>query len=90
MARYQLYDYSDVWKTEEGTWEVNAAQETDIIVNITEDARPKDICGYLESLGFLASSDMRRLVVSDCDEDFIEIYEKKDQYPLCLLRKIYD
>ena len=55
---------------------------------IAEDATPKEICKYLESICMLATSDMRRLDVYDCG-DLIEIVEKKTQKPLFALIENY-
>ena len=40
-------------------------------------------------IGFLATSDMRKLLVEN-NGDMIEIFEKKSMKPICRLQQIYD
>ena len=74
--KYELINYFDVWGNAEDGWEVNnqCVEFRDLI--ITEDASDKDILNYLVDIGFLATSDMRKLLV-DNNGDMIEIFEKK-------------
>ena len=87
--KYELINYFDVWGNAEDGWEVNnqCIEFRDLV--ITEDASDKDILNYLVDIGFLATSDMRKLLV-DNSGDMIEIFEKKSMKPICGLRQVYN
>ena len=85
-SRYTLINYFDIWGNADDGWEINdeCAERDDLV--IADDASDKDILIYLKQIGFLATDDMRRLVVEDL-VDCIEIYERKGMRPLCSLRR---
>ena len=78
---YTVHDYFDVWASEDGGWAVNdqLILNRDFIVS-TNDS-DKEILESLVKAGYLATSDMRRLVVRENGE-IIEVYQKKDMIPL--------
>ena len=71
--KYELINYFDVWGNAEDGWEINnqCVEFRDLV--ITDGATDKDILNYLVDIGFLATSDMRKLLV-DNNGDVIEIY----------------
>lgn len=85
-TRYMLLNYFDVWDTEDG-WEVNNQCVEFNDLHITDDATEKEICEYLKQIGFLNTSDMRRLYVEDTSAG-IEIFERKGMKPLCRLQEV--
>lgn len=87
-TRYMLQNYFDVWGNADDGWEVNDQCTEFDDLQISDDATDKDILEYLKGIGFLATSDMRKLVVEDCGNGFIEIYERKGMKPLCGLREV--
>ena len=81
MKTWRLINYFDVWGNKKDGYTVNnQCIEADDIV-IADNAKPKEICEYLKSIGMLATSDMRRLEVID-NGDMIEVLERKTQMPL--------
>lgn len=86
MKKYSLINYFDVWGNAKDGWEVNnqCVKFDDLV--ITDDATEKDILGYLVSIGFLATSDRRKVRVDDLG-DYMEIYAVKGNMPLGLLRE---
>lgn len=85
MKKYSLVNYFDVWGNAKDGWEVNnQCVEFDDLV-ITDDATEKDILKYLVSIGFLATSDRRKVRI-DYLGDHMEIYAVKGNMPLGLLR----
>lgn len=85
MKKYSLINYFDVWGNAKDGWEVNnQCVEFDDLV-ITDDATEKDILKYLVSIGFLTTSDRRKVRVDDLG-DYMEIYAVKGNMPLGLLR----
>lgn len=87
--KYELINYFDVWGNAEDGWEINnqCVELRDLV--ITDGATDKDILNYLVDIGFLVTSDMRKLVVEN-NGDMIEIFEKKSMKPICRLQQIYD
>ena len=84
MKKYSLINYFDVWGNAKDGWEVNnQCVEFDDLV-ITDDATEKDILKYLVSIGFLATSDRRKVKIDDLG-DYMEIYAVKGNMPLGLL-----
>lgn len=86
-TKWKLVNYFDVWGDEEGGWQVNDLCVEFDDLNITDDATDKDILEYLRQIGFLSTSDMRRLYLEDMG-DMIEIYQRKDNYPLGRLERV--
>lgn len=84
---YMLVNYTDVWIDEEGNAGVNDCCVEFNDLQISDDATDKEILDYLKEIGFLFTSDMRRLIVEDMGE-FIEIYQRKGYIPLCSLREV--
>ena len=82
---WQLINYFDVWGNEKDGWEVNNQCVEFDDLYLAEDVTNKEILTYLKQIEFLATDDMRRLVVEDYG-DLIEIYERKGMKPLCSLR----
>lgn len=79
--KYKLVNYFDVWGNEKDGYEVNnLCTEADNLW-IDDSCTMKEIAQFLVTIGFLATSDMRRLYLLD-DGDSIEIYERKGMYPL--------
>lgn len=78
---FTLINYFDVWGDSEYGWVVNNQCVEADDVYISDDSTDKEICEYLRKTGYLTSSDMRKLAVSDWG-DLIEINERKSGMPL--------
>jgi len=88
MGKWSLINYTDVCGNAKDGWEVNdQCIEFDDLI-ITEDATNKDILNYLKQIGFLATSDMRRIAIEDMG-DMIEIFARKGMMPICRLQPNY-
>lgn len=81
MKTWSLINYFDVLGNAKDGYEVNdqCIEFADLV--IADDATDKDILNYLKKIGFLTTSDMRKLMIEDLG-DHIEI-SKKDGYPIC-------
>lgn len=81
MKTWSLINYFDVWGNAKDGYEVNnqCIEFADLV--IADDATDKDILNYLKEIGFLTTSDMRKLMIENLG-DYIEI-SKKDRYPIC-------
>lgn len=89
MSTWRLIDYTDVWGNFKDGYEVNNQCIVKEGITIADDATDKEILNYLVSIDYLICNDLRVLkVVSDMD--VIEIFRKKDMYPLCRLEREYD
>ena len=85
--KYRLVNYFDVWGNEKDGYEVNnLCTEADDLW-IDDDSTLKEIAKFLVQIGFLVTSDMRKLYLED-DGTYIEIYQKKGMYPLGRLEEI--
>ena len=85
--KYKLINYFDVWGNEKDGYEVNnLCTEADDLW-IDDDSTLKEIAKFLVQIGFLVTSDMRKLHFED-DGTYIEIYQKKGMYPLGRLEEI--
>ena len=85
---WTLINYFDVWGNAKEGWEVNNQCVEMDDVEIADDATDKDVCNYLKDHGFLTTSDMRRLEVTNCG-DLMEINERKGHKPLFALMMNY-
>ena len=89
MEKYKLINYFDVWGNAEEGWEVNNLCTEMEDITITNDATDKEILEYLVSIGFLTTSDMRKVrLENSCSPDMIEIYQVKGMMPLGRLEKM--
>jgi len=79
---YTLRNYFDVWGNAKDGWEVNNSCIEFNDLHITEDATEKDILNYLKEIGFLTTSDRRRVRLDNSYMDMIEIYEVKGHKPI--------
>lgn len=85
--KYRLVNYFDVWGNEKDGYEVNnLCTEADDLW-IDDDSTLKEIAKFLVQIGFLVTSDMRKLYLED-DGTYIEIYQRKGMYPLGRLEEI--
>ena len=78
---YNLLNYFDVYGSKEDGWIVNnvCVQEEDLYVS--NDSTDKEILEFLVRIGFLSTSDMRRVRIED-DGENIYINQVKDNVPL--------
>lgn len=85
--KYRLVNYFDVWGNEKDGYEVNnLCTEADDLW-IDDNSTLKEIAKFLVQIGFLVTSDMRKLYFED-DGTYIEIYQRKGMYPLGRLEAI--
>ena len=87
MAKAKLWtliNYFDVWGNEVDGWEVNDSRIERNDIAIDDSMTNKDILDKLVEVGFLTTSDMRRLAVEDMGE-LITVFERKGMKPICAL-----
>ena len=89
MSTWRIIDYSDVWGNPEDGYEVNNSTIVKENVEISNDATDKQIVQLLNDIDYFICNDLRVLKVED-NVDWIEVYRKKDMYPLCRLEREYD
>lgn len=87
MNKYTLVNYFDVLGNAKDGWEVNNLCVEADGITITDDATEKDILEYLKQIGFLITSDRRRVRIDTNDWDMMEIYAVKDNYLIGSLRR---
>lgn len=87
-TRYRLIDYFDVWGNEKDGYEVNNLCVAYDDLYISDDSTHKEILQYLQKTGFLNTSDMRKVYIDDQGE-MLEIYQRKNNYPIGRLEKVY-
>lgn len=80
--KYSLINYFDVWGNAKDGYEVNNLCIEKTGITITDDATDKEILDYLVQIGFLTTSDMRKVKIDTSCGDMMEIYAVKDMYPL--------
>lgn len=87
---YDLINYFDVWGNNKDGYDVNdlCVQESGLF--IADDATSKDIANFLVRIGFLNTSDLRRIRIIDNCDGMIEIEAVKDNYPIGRLQAIYN
>lgn len=89
MNKYRLINYFDVWGNEKDGYEVNnLCVEADDLW-ISDDSTEKEILKFLVQIGFLNTSDRRKVYLMD-DGEMIEIYQRKYNYPLGRLEKVWE
>lgn len=88
VKRYELINYFDVWGNAKDGWEVNNQCVEFDDLYLTDDITDKEILDYLKETGYLSTSDMRRIVVENWGDGFIEIYQRKGMVPLYSLREV--
>ena len=78
---YDLHNYFDVWYNPEEGWTVNnqCTEATDL--HIEPDSTDKEILNFLVTIGFLSTSDMRRVRLENWG-DMMEIYAVKRHMPI--------
>ena len=80
---YSLCNYFDVWGNASDGWEVNNSCIEFEDLYISDDATEKEILEYLVQIGFLNTSDRRKVRLDETSyADVIEIYEVKGCKPL--------
>lgn len=87
MSKYTLVNYFDVWGNEKEGYEINNLCNEVEGITITDDATEKDILKYLVQIGFLTTSDRRKVRIDTTDGDMMEIYAVKGNYPIGSLRR---
>lgn len=89
IPTYSLINYFDVWGNAKDGWEVNNLCTEETGITITDDASEKDILNCLKLIGFLTTSDKRKVRIDTTDGDMMEIYAVKGMQPLGRLQKEY-
>lgn len=85
--QYALVNYFDVVGNKQDGYEINNCCVEETGITITDDATEKDILKYLVQIGFLTTSDRRKVHIDVTDSNTLEIYAVKDNYPIGSLRK---
>lgn len=92
VNKYKLVSYLDVWGNPIDGWEVNLwfnDYDTDeTCLRISEDATDEEIIDFLIQIGYLLPTAKETVYLESYDNEFIEIIEKKDDYPLGRLEMI--
>lgn len=88
MSIWRLVDYDDVWGNKKDGYEVNHERVIKRKLEIPDDATDKQIVQILNDIDYLITTDMRRIRLEDMGE-FIEIYEKRIDLPICRLERKY-
>ena len=83
---YSLINYFDVWGNVKDGWDVNNLCTEKTGITITDNASNKEILDYLVRIGFLTTSDMRKVRI-DSSGDMMEIYAVKGMQPLGRLQR---
>lgn len=79
--RYRLIDYFDVLGNAKDGYEVNNLCCVFDDLYLSNDCTDKEILNYLKEIGYLSTSDMRKIrLVNYCD--FMEIEQIKGNYPI--------
>ena len=91
FSSYELWDYIGVWGNPKDEYEVDNSTPLFYDLKIADDATEKEILNFLVSIGFLLTSDRRRVRIDDSTYvDRMEIYEVKGKYPIGCLIKNHD
>lgn len=85
--KYSLINYFDVWGNDKDGYEVNNLCVEKTGITISYDATEKEILDYLVQIGFLNTSDMRKVRINTLDEEMMEIYAVKGMQPLGRLER---
>ena len=92
VNKYKIVDYFDVWGNPIDGWEVNnltSYYDTDeTCLRISEDATDEEIIDFLIQIGYLLPIAKETVYLESQDNEFIEIVEKKYDYPLGRLEMI--
>lgn len=88
MSTWRLVDYDDVWGNKKDGYEVNHERVIKRKLEISDDATDKQIVQILNDIDYLITTDMRRIRLENMGE-FIEIYEKRIDLPICRLERKY-
>ena len=89
LDNFKLVNYTDVWGNEKDGYEVNNLCIERDNLKIHEDCTEKDLLNNLVEIGFLITSDKRRVRVDMQDWDMMEIYAVKGREPIGRLEKKY-
>ena len=87
MSKWRLINYFDVWGNEKDGWDINNCRVEFSDLVIADDATNKEILNYLKEIGFLTTSDMRKVRIIH-GGDRIEIEAVKGYRPLGALERI--
>lgn len=82
--KYTLINYFDVWGNAKDGYEVNNQCVVERGIFISDTATNKEIANFLESAGYLNTSDLRKVTIV-YDGENIEIYQKRGMLPLFCL-----
>lgn len=86
--KFKLIDYHDVWGNAKDGYEVNNLAVVEEDIYISDDASKDDILRLLKRIGYLKKS-LRHCDIEVWDNfDMIELFRKRDMYPICRLESI--
>lgn len=86
--KYTLINYFDVWGNAKDGYEVNNQCVEERGIFISDAATDKEIVSFLESAGYLNTSDLRKVTIV-YDGENLEIYQKREMLSLFCLRPEY-
>lgn len=88
VNHYKLIDYFDVWGNEEDGWEVNDLTTVEEDIVIAEDSSDEEIIDFLIQIEYLKPEAKGNVYLESYDNEFIEIVQTKDDYPIGRLEMI--
>jgi hypothetical protein len=83
MTTFELVDYFDVWGNEEDGFQVNNAMVIGRGIDEKVVKNKRSIMKYLKDTGFLKTDARGRDIIVTGYDEFIEVVENKNHYPLC-------
>ena len=89
LDNFKLVNYTDVLGNEKDGYEVNNLCVEREDLKIHEDCTEKDLLNNLVGIGFLTTSDKRRVRIDMLEWDMMEIYAVKGNQPIGRLEKKY-
>ena len=89
LDNFKLVNYTDVWGNEKDGYGVNNLCVERDDLKIHKDCTEKDLLNNLVDIGFLTTSDKRRVRIDMLEWDMMEIYAVKGNQPIGRLEKKY-
>lgn len=87
VRKFDLYDYSDVYGTQEDGWEINNLSCIEKGINISDDATDDEIIDYMIKIGWLDEDARDKVYIIDQGE-LLEFNVKENDMPLGRLSMI--
>ena len=89
MSIWRLVDYDDVWGNQKDGYEINHEHVLKKKLEIPDNATNKEIVQILNDIDYLITTEMRKIRLEDYG-NFIEVFEKRIDLPICRLERKFD